>query len=130
MGNALEAFILWKRTRDNEYINQLTEATDWLNTRNREQFLSLNYGWLALAAQEMGDDKMLRDSCARAMMRARKGDVFGMPMAARAMAKHLLNGADEASARRCFERAIAVANFRGSFHEHASNRLFQEEAGF
>jgi class 3 adenylate cyclase/tetratricopeptide (TPR) repeat protein len=121
MGKALTAYIMWVTTRNTDYVGQLAEATRWLST--------LNAGWLCEAAEETKNSTLLRRSYAQALLRARKGDIFGLPQASRAMAKHCFSKGDEAGARKYFNRGLLAASTRRSAHEVSANQLLGRQLG-
>jgi hypothetical protein len=121
MGRSLFAYAQWSITKDKKYLEMLSEATHWLQGRQREQFLSLNFGWLCHGAQETGDAESLRHYYGRALQRARRGDLFGLPMAARAMALGQAQAGNLVAAHRYIARASWAAEKRDSAYERIAN---------
>ena len=56
-------------------------------------------------------------------MRGRSGDLIGVAMAYRAMARQAAAARDRPRAERCIELAMRVARTRGSAHEVAATQL-------
>jgi class 3 adenylate cyclase/tetratricopeptide (TPR) repeat protein len=127
MSRALAAQARWKVEGSDQALGVMIEATDWLETSNSRQFLSLNYGWLTEAFVEVGEIKKARDYAARALWRARQGDRLGEAMALRALARAAAAGHGDRSAWIYLVRAKAAADARGSAHETARNRMCAAE---
>jgi tetratricopeptide (TPR) repeat protein len=123
MSRALAAQARWRSDRSEQALATMVEATDWLETSNSRQWLSLNYGWLTEAFVETGDMAKARNYAARALWRARQGDRLGEAMALRALARAAAAGQGGRSAWVYLVRANAVADARGSAHEAVRNRL-------
>jgi class 3 adenylate cyclase/tetratricopeptide (TPR) repeat protein len=128
-GRSLDAFPGWCLTGDNDLLDEIETATNWLVRTGREQFSSLNHGWLAHGRAAQGRWRDARRHAARAFVRARKGDRLGEAMAARAMAMIALHGHARKPAAEYLALAERSARSRGSAHEFAQNQLCAAELG-
>lgn len=127
MGRALEAYATWVIEGSAESLQAMADATAWLEIRDRGQYISLNYGWLAEALVGSGLFQEARNQAARALMRARKHDRLGEAMAFRALARAAALGKDRKPAQRYLDGAMEAARLRGSPHEVAVTQLCQAE---
>lgn len=127
MGRALAAYASWTVEHAPESLQTIVDATSWLEVRDRGQYTSLNYGWLANALVASGRFQEARNHTARALLRARKHDRLGEAMACRAMARASAQGHDRRPAQHYLALAMNAARARGSPHELANNRLCQAE---
>jgi tetratricopeptide (TPR) repeat protein len=127
MSRALAAFAQWQLDQAPEALAALAAATHWLEASDSQQFLSLNYGWLADAMTDIGQVDEARRYAARALMRARLGDRLGEAMAYRALARIALRDAALRPAAQYLARAATAAAARGSAHEAAKNRICAAE---
>jgi class 3 adenylate cyclase/tetratricopeptide (TPR) repeat protein len=127
MGRALEAYASWTVGRAPEALQTMVDATSWLEVRDRGQYTSLNYGWLADALVASGRFQEARNHAARALLRARKYDRLGKAMACRAMARASVQGHMHGAAQHYLALAMNAARVRGSPHEFANNQLCQAE---
>ena len=127
MGRALAAYASWTTEQTPESLQTIADATSWLEVRDRGQYTSLNYGWLADALVADGRFQEARNHAARALLRARKLDRLGEAMACRAMARASARGQEPRAAQHYLARAMNAARTRGSPHELANNRLCQAE---
>jgi hypothetical protein len=57
MSRALWAYGGWVLERSAESVQTLIDATSWIEAREREQYISLNYGWLAEVLAASGDTR-------------------------------------------------------------------------
>ncbi|PTS76448.1 hypothetical protein DBR17_14735 [Sphingomonas sp. HMWF008] len=119
--NSLINYPRWWLTRDPAALVPIVDATRWLENTSRQQFNSLNFGWLAQAMVELGRLDDARRYAARALLRARKGDSLGLAMAMRAMAMAAARGHGRRDPSHYLARANDVARHRGSAHELAQN---------
>ncbi len=127
MGRAAGAYGAWMADRDESALRALIDCSDWLVPRGNRLFRSFIDGWLADALAAQGQRDLARTYAARALRRARHLDLYGAPMACRAMAGLEARSGHPAEARRWLARADRFALQRGSLHEQARNR--QLEAG-
>jgi class 3 adenylate cyclase/tetratricopeptide (TPR) repeat protein len=124
---ALAAFAKWRIDRDLNSLDQAIEATDWLEKTSRQQFSSLNYGWLTDAMVTLGRLDEARGYAAKAFLRARKGDRLGEAMAARAMARAAAMGSGHRARAHYLDLAYRSATARGSRREHAETERCEAE---
>ncbi|MBU6271865.1 MAG: AAA family ATPase [Betaproteobacteria bacterium] len=129
MGRAAGAYGTWMASRDESAVSALIDCSDWLVPRGNRLFRSFIDGWLADALATQGRRQQARHHAARALGRARHLDLFGAPMACRAMAGLDARLGDGAGARRWLAHAEAFAARRGSVHEAARNRVVEAEIG-
>jgi class 3 adenylate cyclase/tetratricopeptide (TPR) repeat protein len=127
MSRAVSAYADWCQSRDAGALQTMTEATAWLQAREREQYISLNYGWLTEACADCGRSNDARNHAARAFLRGRKRDLLGQPMACRALARMALRASDHVTAQRYVDLSMDAARARESRHEIASTVLCQGE---
>jgi len=127
MSRAIIAYSSWLILPDPEAVTSLSEATAWLEARDRGQYRSLNHGWLAEVMVAGGRVAEARAHAARALTRARKRDRLGEAMAMRAMARASAALGWGNDADRYIERALEAAAARRSPHELAASRLCQGE---
>lgn len=116
------AYVAWTLGRGEASLKALADATSWLEARDQQLFMSLNYGWLADALVASGRAAEARAHAARALMRARRHDRFGEATACRAMARAAAQGAAQGPDR-YLARAMAAAQARGSPHEIALTQM-------
>ncbi len=127
MGRAAGAYGTWMATRDEAAVRALIDSSDWLVPRGNRLFRSFIDGWLAEALAAQGQRDQARGYAARALSRARQLDLFGAPMACRAMAVLEARAGQAAAARRWLRQADRLADRRGSVHERTRNRLIEAE---
>jgi class 3 adenylate cyclase/tetratricopeptide (TPR) repeat protein len=127
MSYGLGAYAEWILERDPESLRRLSDATSWLEQRDKELFISLNYGWLAEAMASAGRFNEARCYAARAIVRARKHDRIGEAVAYRALASVALEGHARREAEHYLECALQAAEARASPRERALTRLSQAE---
>lgn len=120
---SLSGYAKWCIDADANILDQIIEATEWLEKTARQQFSSLNYGWLSEALVSLGRFDEARRYAARAFARARKGDRLGEAMAARAMATAAMNAHGRRSPSFYLAIAKASAEARGSSHEREKNMV-------
>lgn len=123
MGRAAGAYGQWMLSRDDAALRALLDCSDWLVPRGNRLFRSFIDGWLADALAAQGRREEARAYAARALSRARHFDLFGAPMACRAMAGLEARAGQAAAARRWLAHADRLADRRGSVHERSRNRL-------
>ena len=121
------AYARWALTGDQSGIDQLVETTVWLENNRRDQYMSLNYGWLTEMMAAVGDYHQARDYARRTIMRARHKDRTGEAMAYRALARLAAAGRMRRSPNHYLRGARASAAARGSAHEAAANQLCEAE---
>lgn len=119
--NSLIGYPRWRLTHDPTAITAIVEATRWLENTGRQQFSSLNFGWLTEAMVELDRYEEARRYAARALLRARKGDALGAAMAMRGLTIAAARGQGRRGPAYYLERAQMFATRRGSAHEHAQN---------
>lgn len=121
MGRALAGRARWCRQPGAGATRSIAEATAWLQAHGQQLFVSLNHGWLAEAAATAGDAGTVREQAALALARARQGDVLGLPMALRALARVQALAGDASRAARHLSLADRIARRRRSPHEQRAN---------
>ena len=126
---SLAAFPAWCLTGEDDHLDEIEMATNWLMQTGREQFSSLNHGWLAHGRAMQGRWREARRHAARAFVRARKGDRLGEAMSARAMARVAAQGHTRQSAAYYLGLAERSARLRKSSHETAQNQICAAELG-
>jgi class 3 adenylate cyclase/tetratricopeptide (TPR) repeat protein len=127
MGRALAAYAHWVQHRDSLSLQTIVDATRWIESRDRSQYISLNYGWLVDAKVAAGEFAAARHFTALALSRARRGDSLGEAMAHRAMARASAAGYVRGTAAQHLNKATRVARARGSRHESAATQLCRAE---
>lgn len=127
MSRALAGYADWVVSGAPRSLQGIADATAWLESRDRGLFISLNHGWLAEALVASGQVAPARRHAARALWRARGGDRLGAAMAWRALARAAARGQGRTPAAACLERAMQVAQARGSPHEGAVTQLCAAE---
>lgn len=123
MARAVAAYADWATVQNPQSLQTILDSTAWLEARDRGQYISLNYGWLAEALVGSGRVSEARGQAARALVRARKNDLLGQSMAARAMARSAAQGRNRKSAEHYLALAFDAAHARQSRHEIATTRL-------
>ena len=138
-GRSMEGYCHWMLSRQPESLQQIMDATAWLELKGKGLFMSFNYGWLADILAVKGDIHAVRAQLARALVRVRQHDRLGEVMAYRAMAKGYMAGAaahavgagfsEQAlqSARHYLNLAMSSAVARGSRHEQAVTNMYLAE---
>jgi class 3 adenylate cyclase/tetratricopeptide (TPR) repeat protein len=124
-GQAVAAYAGWMLERTPDAFDAIARATSWLERHDKRLGISMNYGWLADVAAVAGRHAEVRLYAARALSRARHRDLFGEPMAYRALAvtaRGRRHTADEYLAR-----AMTSAVNQGSPRELAVTLLQQGE---
>ena len=127
MSLSLGAYAGWMLERAPGSLETITDATSWLETRDRGLFISLNYGWLADGMVAGGRFAEARRYAARALIRSHKEDRIGEAMACRALARSAALGHQRKPAEHYIARAMAAASARGSPHEIAVTQLCHAE---
>jgi class 3 adenylate cyclase/tetratricopeptide (TPR) repeat protein len=128
MGRALTGRARWCRQEGPSARRSIAEATAWLQAHGQQLFVSLNHGWLAEAAAAEGDASKVREHARLALARARQGDVLGLPMALRALARVEAQAGGAARAVRHLDLADRIARRRRSSHEHRANDDLRAQA--
>lgn len=123
MSSALGAFANWNMQTTATSLQELVDATTWLENGERGLFISLNRGWLSECLADCGQWRAARKQAARAMMRARQGDLLGGAMAYRAMARGSAAGHNRKQTDAYIALAMTNAEARGSAHEAAKVQL-------
>ena len=123
MSHGLGAYAEWKLTSDARALRNMVDAVSWLESRDKNLFVSLLHGWLADAMAAAGHIAESREFAARALRRVRKRDWIGAAMASRAMARVAADNGNFRAAERHLRMADKTAATRGSAHEDASNAL-------
>ena len=123
MSRGLGAYAEWKLEPGPRPLRDMADSVSWLESRDKNLFISLQYGWLAEAMAASGKTAEARSFAARALRRVRKRDLIGAAMASRAMARLAADHGDWKGANRYLALAAKVAGTRGSAHETACNDL-------
>jgi class 3 adenylate cyclase/tetratricopeptide (TPR) repeat protein len=127
MSRALAGYARWKLEPTAAAVQALVQATGWLEEGQRNQNISLNYGWLAEIMVENGRFAEARHYAACALRRARKRDPMGEAMALRAMARAAARNGGPRPPAHYLERAMASARARAAPHEIAVTLLCEAE---
>ena len=122
-GRATGAYAEWMLTGDAHAIAVLDESTQWLRPRESGLFRSLDHGWLAEGWFTLGSTAQARHHAALALRRGRAGDLIGVAMAYRALARDAAERRDFTAARRYLADAQRIGARRDSAHEAAVNEL-------
>jgi class 3 adenylate cyclase/tetratricopeptide (TPR) repeat protein len=117
----------WVLTGAPDSLNQILQATTWIEERNGRFTTSLNYGWLVDAYAELGDVAATRRYAARLFLRARDNEKIGEAMGCRALARLAANAGDFARAQHYLNLALKCAQVRNSPHEKAATQLYKAE---
>lgn len=125
MCRALSGYSRWRLSGDADALDAVRSATRWIEARQGGFFMSLNYGWLADGCVQQGRIDEARRHAARLLQRARAGDVLGLALGSRAMARAAAGAGDCAAAARHMARARAAAERRDSAHERLANAATQ-----
>lgn len=86
MSTAIKAAARFYQDGDPTQIQVMKDATNWMISSESQQYISLNFGYLADASAQTGVFDDARHFAAQALMRARKGDRFGESISYRALA--------------------------------------------
>lgn len=130
-GRATGAYAEWVLTGEASAIDRLAESTQWLEPRESGLFRSLDHGWLTEGWLARGDRVRARRHGALALQRARAGDLIGVALGCRALAReaaragHAPGQRDDAA--KWLARARRIAAQRDSAHEAAANDLCAAE---
>lgn len=124
IARAMAGYAGWMLTRQPQALQDIVEATAWLEPRESGLFRSLNHGWLAEGHQHAGRRDRARQHAALALRRSRQCDLIGVAMACRAMAR---DTAGTAAAQRYLQRAYTAARLRESAHEKAVTQLCEAQ---
>lgn len=123
MSRGLGAFAEWKLEPGPRPLRDIADSVSWLESRDKNLFVSLQHGWLAEALVASGRGAEARAYAARALRRVHSRDWSGAAMAERAMARLAADRADWRGATRHLRLAAKVAGTRSSAHEVACNDL-------
>jgi class 3 adenylate cyclase/tetratricopeptide (TPR) repeat protein len=122
IARAMSAYAEWMVARRPECLETILEVMGWLRPRESGLYRSLNHGWLAEGLREAGRREEARHHAAQAILRGRHGDLLGLAMSYRALARdaaqHRPHRADAYVAL-----ALQAARERGSAHEMAVTHL-------
>jgi class 3 adenylate cyclase/tetratricopeptide (TPR) repeat protein len=129
-GRATGAYAKWMQSGEAQWIDVLAESTLWLEPRDSGLYRSLDHGWLAEAWLARGERANARLHAARALRRARAGDLIGVALGCRAWARDAAAADAPGRAARWLERAQRIAAARESRHEAAANELCLAEVAF
>lgn len=129
MSRSIAAYARWCVDRAPTAVETLAEATAWLEARQRGQFTSLNYGWLAEMAAATGDGRSTLRHARRALARARKGDRLGEATALRALAMRARRVGGARRPALFLDLAERCARARRSPHEEVANLSCREALG-
>jgi hypothetical protein len=127
MSRALATYARWKIAPSADLVERLVQATGWLEQAGRNQNISLNYGWLAEMAADLGRSRDVWRYAARARRRARRHDPMGEAMALRAVARIVARDGGRRAADHYLALAAASARRRNAPHEIAVTRLCETE---
>jgi class 3 adenylate cyclase/tetratricopeptide (TPR) repeat protein len=122
-GRATGAFAEWMLAGDARAIAVLEESTQWLQPRESGLFRSLDHGWLAEGWFTLDSSVQARHHAALALRRGRAGDLIGVAMAYRALARDAAERRDFTAAQHYLAEAQRVGKQRDSAHEAAVNQL-------
>lgn len=123
MGRSAGAYANWMLEHQPQCLKVIEEAAAWLEAREGALFSSFNHGWLTDGLVSLGDRSKARHHAARALRRARQGDLIGVAMTWRALASQAASCNDERRSQHCIGQALATARLRNSPHEAASTQL-------
>lgn len=126
-GRATGAYAHWMLQGEPASVDKLAESTLWLEPRDSGLFRSLDHGWLAECWFARGERARARRHAALALHRGRAGDVIGVALAWRALARDAAARRDFARATHCLDAAQRLASWRESLHEAAANDLCAAE---
>lgn len=119
MGRALWAHASWRLVPQLAFVQDMREATQWIEARKGGLVLSLNYGWLIEAAEAGGREQEARRHAARLFLRARELDRLGQPMGCRGLAMLASQRGAWAEATHYLDLAFRSARLRQSRHDVA-----------
>lgn len=128
INRAFGAYARWRLTGDGSAAEELARAIDCLSGAGKELALSIAYGCLAEVEAECGRTAAAHDAVRQTFRRAREGEPFGVPMAARAWAR-VLAPRDPQRARRMLLHARVNAHRRDAPHELARCDLTEAALG-
>ena len=127
MGTAMGAYARWRLDGDFSHVDDMIEAANWLESKGKLLFNSINFGYLAKALAAKGDVERVRYYAARALSRAHQGDRLGEAFAYRTLAKISQQNPTMKPWRFYLDRALASAQARDSRHERATTTLARGE---
>ncbi|MFN7917304.1 MAG: adenylate/guanylate cyclase domain-containing protein [Vicinamibacterales bacterium] len=119
MAAVLIGYSRWRLEPDLARIDELVQATQWLEERDKRLYISLNHGWIATAMVDAGQFDKARSYIEQALARARVHDSLGESMAYRALARMAHAGHAPEPARHYLDAALAASRRRRSKHEEA-----------
>jgi class 3 adenylate cyclase/tetratricopeptide (TPR) repeat protein len=122
IARAMSAYADWMVARQPESLATLLEALGWLKPRDSALYRSLYHGWLADGLLDAGRRAEGRFHAAQAIRRGREGDLLGLAMSYRALARDAAQHRP-AQVERYLRLALEAARRRGSPHEVASTQL-------
>ncbi len=122
-GRATAAYAEWMLSGEARSIAILEESTLWLEPRESGLFRSLDHGWLAEGQFARGETAAARRHAALALQRSRAGDLIGVAVAYRALARDAAARHDVERAQRYLAAARHIGVRRESAHEAAVNEL-------
>jgi hypothetical protein len=108
-------------------LQQVRDATAWIEVRNGAFLTSLNYGWLVDGAAAQSNEVEARRHAARLFIRARQRDRLGEAMGCRALAVLAARRGAQSLVDRYLRQATRVAAVRDSPHESAVTDLVRAE---
>jgi len=117
MANAQHAYANWKIHNDENSVDILLDTTRWLEKQGKHLFMSINYAWLCDVMMKKNNHHKVRSFAAKAILRARKKDLFGEAMAYRCLAKLAALNKNFSATEKYLNLAMKSALFRGSKHE-------------
>jgi tetratricopeptide (TPR) repeat protein len=124
---AVSGFARWSATGDADGLQQLRDATEWMERRNFRFLTSVQYSWLVEAAAAEGDVDTARRYAAYVLGRAREGERYGEAVACRSLAKLAARRQDFGRSQRWLQRAETSAGWRGSLRDAALNLALRGE---
>lgn len=122
IARAMGAYAEWMLARRPECLETILEVMAWLRPRESGLYRSLNHGWLAEGLRETGRRAEARHHAAQAILRGRHGDLLGLAMSYRALARDAAQHRPQ-RADGYIEMALRAARERGSAHEVAVTQL-------
>jgi tetratricopeptide (TPR) repeat protein len=127
MGQALAGHSRWMVERHPQALQDVREATAWIEGQKGGLATSLNHGWMVEGALAQGRDDEVRRHAARLLSRARNDDRIGEALGCRALAIAASAKGDLKRATHWLHMAQLSAGLRGSAHEEAVNLLCEAQ---
>lgn len=128
ISRAFASYAQWRLTGAADAAEELADAVACMADRGKELALSIAYGCLADMEAARGNVAATHAAVRQAYARARGGEPFGLPVAARAWAR-LRAAEDPDRARRMLLHARHNAQLRGATHELARCDVAEAELG-